>query len=99
MRNRLTGDDIQDVGCSLRAVRTEALRGLKLYAGMHRFLPTLLRLDGWTVTQAPVNHRPRRAGRAKYGIGSRLFRGLRDLFAVRWTMSCWLRYRVEEKIG
>ncbi len=98
VRNRLTGEQIRDVGCSLRAFRAEALQGLKLYNGMHRFLPTLLRLDGWRVTEVPVNHRPRKEGKTKYGIRNRLFRGLRDLFAVRWMQSRWLKYRIAERI-
>ena len=98
VRNTLTHESIRDVGCSVRAIRAEALKGLKLYNGMHRFLPTLLRQDGCSVSEVPVKHRPRRWGRAKYGIRNRLFRGLRDLFAVRWMMSRWLRYRVEERI-
>ncbi|MHC5035624.1 MAG: glycosyltransferase family 2 protein [Planctomycetota bacterium] len=98
VRNKLTGDQIRDVGCSLRAFRAEAVRDLHLYTGMHRFLPTLLKLDGWTVTEVPVNHRPRTKGEAKYGIHNRLFRGLRDLFAVRWMRSRWLRYKIVEKI-
>ncbi|MDP6438437.1 MAG: glycosyltransferase family 2 protein [Candidatus Brocadiia bacterium] len=98
VRNALTGESIRDVGCSIRAMRAECLRGLKLYRGMHRFLPTLVRLDGWSVTEVPVGHRPRRWGRTKYGIGNRLFRALRDLVAVRWMRSRWLNYTVEERI-
>ena len=98
VRNRLTHESIRDVGCSLRAMKAECVRDIKLYRGMHRFLPTLIRLDGWTITEVPVNHRPRRAGTAKYGIGNRLFRGLRDLFAVRWMRSRWMRYEIEERI-
>jgi len=98
VRNWLTGDNIRDVGCSLRAFRAESLRDLKLYTGMHRFLPTLLKWDGWTVTEVSVNHRARTQGRSKYGIGNRLFRGLRDLFAVRWMRSRWLSYEVAEEI-
>ena len=86
------------MGCSLRAIRRECLRGLKLYNGMHRFLPTLLRLDGWTVTEMPVNHRPRAFGKAKYGIWNRLFCGLRDLVAVRWMQARWLHYDIAERI-
>jgi len=98
VRNRLTDESIRDVGCSLRAIRAECVDGLKLYNGMHRFLPTLLKLEGYRVTECPVNHRPRQAGRSKYGIRNRLFRGLRDAIAVRWMKSRWLRYRIEEKV-
>jgi len=98
VRNRLTGESIRDVGCSLRAIRTERLRNLRLYDGMHRFLPTLLRWDGCRVTEVLVNHRPRRTGKSKYGLWNRLFRALRDLMAVRWMRSRWLRYEVAEEV-
>jgi dolichol-phosphate mannosyltransferase len=98
VRNRLSHESIRDVGCSLRAFRAECIPGLKLYTGMHRFLPTLLRLDGWTVTEVPVNHRPRKMGTAKYGVWNRVFRGLRDLLAVRWMQKRWLRYQIVERI-
>jgi glycosyltransferase involved in cell wall biosynthesis len=95
-RNRVTGEAVTDVGCSLRVMRTRFLREVKLYRGMHRFLPTLLALAGARVVEMPVGHRPRVAGRSKYGIGNRLFVGLADVLAVRWMKSRWLTYRVEE---
>jgi len=98
VRNWLTHESIRDVGCSLRAMKREFLAELKLYDGMHRFLPTLLKLEGATVIEIPVNHRRRRRGRTKYGIRNRLFRGLRDLFAVRWMQRRWIRYEVEEEL-
>ena len=97
-RNLLTGDNIRDVGCSLRAFRAECLRDLKLYKGLHRFLPTLLKWEGWSVTEVPVNHRPRQSGRSKYGVWNRMFRGLRDLFAVRWMKSRHICYEIREEI-
>ncbi len=98
VRNRLTNENIQDVGCSLRAMKREFLVRLKLYDGMHRFLPTLLKMEGAKVTEIPVNHRPRRRGKTKYNIRNRLFRGVRDLIAVRWMRRRWIRYEVEEEI-
>jgi dolichol-phosphate mannosyltransferase len=94
VRNRLSGDDIIDTGCSLKAFRAEAARGLKLYTGMHRFLPTLLRMDGRSVVQLPVSHRSRRSGRSKYGVWNRLFRSFADLLAVRWMKKRRLGYEV-----
>ncbi len=94
VRNRLSGDDIIDTGCSLKAFRAEALSGLKLYTGMHRFLPTLLRMEGRTVVQLPVGHRPRRSGRSKYGVWNRVFRSFTDLLAVRWMKKRRLGYEV-----
>ncbi len=98
VRNRLTGENIRDVGCSMRAMRTDMLDGLVLYAGMHRFLPTLLRMNGATVTEVAVNHRPRELGTPKYGIGNRLFRAIRDLAAVRWMQARRLHYTISETI-
>ena len=94
VRNRLSGDDIVDTGCSLKAFRRECLLGLKLYTGMHRFLPTLLRIDGYRVVQLPVHHRPRHAGRSKYGVWNRVFRSFVDLLAVRWMKKRRLGYEV-----
>ena len=97
VRNRLTGDDIIDTGCSLKAFRRECLSGLKLYRGMHRFLPTLLRMDGRRVVQLAVNHRPRRAGHSKYGIADRLFSAFADLMAVRWMKKRRLDYEIVDE--
>jgi glycosyltransferase involved in cell wall biosynthesis len=95
-RNWMTGESVTDVGCSLRVMRTSFLRRVKLYRGMHRFLPTLLRLEGARVMELPVAHRPRHSGRSKYGIANRLFVGLADVMAVRWMQSRALGYRVRE---
>jgi dolichol-phosphate mannosyltransferase len=95
-RNWMTGENVTDVGCSLRAMRTSYLRRVKLFRGMHRFLPTLLRMEGASVIEIPVSHRPRRFGRSKYGIANRLFVGLADVLAVRWMQRRALRYRVKE---
>ena len=94
VRNRLTRESVTDVGCSLRVMRTAHLRRIKLYRGLHRFLPTLLALEGARVVEIPVSHRPRSYGRSKYGVGNRLFTGIVDLFAVRWMQHRALRHRV-----
>jgi hypothetical protein len=80
----VTGDVIADAGCTFRALRREALREIPVFNGMHRFLPTLLRLQGFNVIEIPVNHRPRTRGESKYGIGNRMFRGLVDCVAILW---------------
>jgi glycosyltransferase involved in cell wall biosynthesis len=96
VRNWLTDEQVSDVGCSLRVIRSDLLERVKLYRGMHRFLPTLLRLEGARVVEVPVSHRPRLHGRTKYGVGNRLWVGLVDLVAVRWMQSRQLRYRARE---
>jgi glycosyltransferase involved in cell wall biosynthesis len=95
-RNWMTHESVSDVGCSLRVMRASYLRRVKLYRGMHRFLPTLLRLEGARVIELPVSHRPRRHGRSKYGIANRLFVGIADVFAVRWMQKRRLRWRLRE---
>jgi glycosyltransferase involved in cell wall biosynthesis len=97
VRNRLTHDRVTDTGCSLKAFRAERLQRLPMFNGMHRFLPTLLRMDGARIVELPVNHRPRRYGVAKYGIGNRLFRALADLFAVRWMQRRWIDRSLTEE--
>jgi hypothetical protein len=67
------------------------------FNGMHRFMPTLVRYAGGNVLEIPVNHRPRVAGKAKYGIGNRAMRGFKDCLAVRWYRSRLLQYRVKEE--
>lgn len=91
-RNWVTGDDIVDTGCTLKAYRRECLDGLYLYKGMHRFLPTLIKMRGYRVTQVPVSHHPRLAGETKYGTWGRLVKGLEDVLAVRWMKKNQIGY-------
>ena len=98
VRNRLNRETIRDTGCSLKAFRAEALRALPLFNGMHRFLPTLVRMQGGQVTEVPVHHRTRRFGKTKYGMWNRVFRALIDALAVRWMQRRALRYRVREEL-
>jgi dolichol-phosphate mannosyltransferase len=99
VRNRLSQESVQDSGCTFRAFRRECLRDLVLYEGFHRFIPTLLKMRGFRVLEVPVNHRPRRFGRSKYGIGDRAVRGFVDLLAVRWMKDRLLRYEIAEDLG
>jgi dolichol-phosphate mannosyltransferase len=99
IRNWLSDEAIQDSGCTFRAFRRPCLRGLVLYRGCHRFLPTLLRMRGYRVLEVPVNHRPRRFGRSKYGVWDRDFVAFADLLAVRWMKSRLLRYEIAEDLG
>lgn len=94
VRNRISGDDIIDTGCSLKAYHRHCLRDLRLYQGLHRFLPTLLRMEGFRVVQVPVRHRPRRSGLSKYGVWNRVFRAFVDLLVVRWMKKRRLEYEV-----
>jgi glycosyltransferase involved in cell wall biosynthesis len=97
MRNWATGETIHDTGCSLKAFRREALANVKLFNGMHRFLPTLVKMEGFTVTEVEVNHRPRRFGKSKYSIFNRFLRPTMDLLAVMWMQRRHLRYRIRKQ--
>jgi dolichol-phosphate mannosyltransferase len=99
IRNALSEETIHDSGCTFRAFRRECVQDLVLYRGLHRFIPTLLRIRGFRVLEVPVNHRPRRFGTSKYGIGNRALRAFIDLLAVRWMKDRQLRYQVAEELG
>jgi dolichol-phosphate mannosyltransferase len=92
-RNWATDDNIIDTGCTLKAFRRSCLDHLELYNGMHRFLPTLLKMRGYRVTQVPVSHHPRLLGKTKYGILGRLFKTLPDVWAVRWMIKNYIDFR------
>ena len=85
------------LGAFLVVAALGAVAGLRLYNGMHRFLPTLLRMEGHRVRQIPVSHRPRVSGLSKYNVRNRVFRSFADLLAVRWMKSRRLAYRVSEE--
>ena len=98
VRNKLSQEKIVDTGCSLKAFKRECLKNMKLFNGMHRFFPTLAKMEGFTVTQVKVNHRPRRFGRTKYNIRNRMVRAFADLLAVRWMKKRHLNYEIKETI-
>ena len=84
--SRVTGVALHDYGCSLKAYRTEVLRGIRLYGELHRFIPAIASWQGVAVAELPVRHAPRRFGKSKYGI-SRTVRVILDLLTVRFLLS------------
>jgi len=97
VRNWITGDRVTDAACGVKVLPRAAFLKAPRFNGMHRFMPTLMRSLGLRIVEEPVNHRPRSAGRAKYGIGNRALRGLRDCFAVAWYRSRVIDPRVEQE--
>jgi len=81
-----TGVKIHDYGCSLKAIRADVVKGIRLYGEMHRFIPAVASSMGVRVAEVVVNHRPRTRGVSKYGIG-RTTRVLLDLFTVKFFMT------------
>jgi glycosyltransferase involved in cell wall biosynthesis len=96
IRNWISQEEIQDSASSLKVYKRHCLEGIQLYKGMHRFLPTLVKMRGYTVNEVPVKHSARFAGTAKYGLRNRAWRAFVDLMAVRWMKSRYLRYEVKE---
>ncbi len=96
VRNKLSGESIKDVGCSLKAFRSVYAKKMKLYTGLHRFFPTLIKMEGGRVTEVAVNHRPRKYGAPKYNIRNRMVRSFIDLLAVCWMKKRILTYEIEE---
>jgi dolichol-phosphate mannosyltransferase len=99
VRNRLSGEQISDAGCTYRAFRRECIANLKFFKGMHRFLPTLFKIEGYTVTEIEVSNHPRFAGQSHYGVWNRLFASFYDLLAVRWMKKRMFAYRVETTVN
>ncbi len=98
VRNKLSDERISDAGCTYRAFRRECVAKLKLYRGLHRFIPTLLKMEGFTVVEIPVSNNPRLHGESKYGVWNRLFKSFRDLLAIRWMKSRLLGYEIAQEL-
>jgi len=96
IRNALTGENVRDTGCSLKVLRADLARRIPMFTGMHRFLPTLMKLLGARVAEMPVGHRPRTTGVSKYGILDRAWVAWWDLWAVRWMQRRFIAYRIHE---
>jgi len=98
VRSRYTKDGVRDTGCTLKAMRRECMSTLLPFKGMHRFIPALVKAAGYRLVEVPVNHRPRRFGQSKYGLGNRALRATVDMFGVRWLLSRRLNYKIREKM-
>ncbi|MEZ5314928.1 MAG: glycosyltransferase family 2 protein [Chlamydiales bacterium] len=99
VRSRVCKDGIHDTGCSLKVYRKTALQQIKMYKGMHRFLPALFKIEGFRVKEIPVNHRPRTKGITKYHFFNRAIDPLLDMLAVRWMRHRALNYKLSEEIS
>ncbi|MCL2223643.1 MAG: glycosyltransferase family 2 protein [Defluviitaleaceae bacterium] len=89
LRYIIVKDNIHDSGCSLKVYKKECFENINLYGEMHRFIPALLKIKGFTVGEVVVNHRPRTAGKTKYNW-RRTVKGFIDMIAV-WF---WHKYSV-----
>lgn len=99
IRNAVLQDQITDAGCTYRCMKRHCIPSLRLFRGLHRFIPTLLKLHGYHVVEIPVSNNPRLHGVSKYGVWNRLFKSFHDMLAIRWMKSRLLNYRIEEERG
>ncbi len=79
----VSGVDLHDFGCSLKAYRAEVIKGVRLYGEMHRFLPIYAKWHGARISEIPVNHHARTTGKSKYGL-ERVLKVLMDLMTVKF---------------
>jgi dolichol-phosphate mannosyltransferase len=86
VRSRVLSDGTRDTGCGLKAFRREVFLSLPYFDGLHRFLPALVRREGYHIAYVDVTDRPRRSGVSNYGFFDRLWIGIMDLAGVWWLI-------------
>lgn len=99
VRDLVTMEQIHDTACGFKAFKRECLEAVVPFDGLHRFLPTLFRMRGFRVCEVPVPHHPRKYGKSKYNIRNRLFRGIMDMWGIRWLKKRRISYEVKERSG
>ena len=98
-RNWMLGDHTPDSGCGLKVFSRDVFLRLPYFDHMHRFLPALVRREGFRIESQDVNHRPRTRGRSKYGVFNRLWVGIVDLFGVMWLNRRFRRPEIIQEPG
>ena len=97
IRRSFTQDGMDDTGCPLKIIKADYAKSIPMFKGLHRFLPAMVLLLNGKVKQVPVQHFPRIAGKAKFGLRNRLFGPLIDCFAYLWMKSNYISYKTEDK--
>jgi len=95
IRRAFTGDGMDDTGCPLKVIKTEHAQRIPMFRGLHRFLPAMILLQKGKILQVPVQHFPRTAGTAKFGVWNRLMGPLTDCFAYLWMKRKYINYKVK----
>jgi len=98
VRNRLSGEEIKDSACTLRAFKKACIQDIPVFNGMHRFLSTLVKMEGYRIIEVPVLHHRRKFGKSKYHIRNRMWRAFVDLLAVKWMKHRHIQWEIEERI-
>lgn len=97
IRRSFTKDGMDDTGCPLKVIKTEFAKRIPMFKGLHRFLPAMILLQNGKIKQVPVQHFPRIAGEAKFGVWNRLIGPLTDCFAYLWMKKKYINYEVAKK--
>ena len=97
IRRAFTHDGMDDTGCPLKVINTVYAKRIPMFKGLHRFLPAMILLQHGKVIQIPVQHFPRIAGTAKFGLWNRLLGPLLDCFAYLWMKKKYINYTVAKK--
>lgn len=96
IRRAFTHDGIDDTGCPLKVIKADYAKRIPMFRGLHRFLPAMIMLQNGRVTQVAVQHFPRIAGTAKFGLWNRLLGPLMDCFAYLWMKKKYINYEIEK---
>lgn len=96
IRRAFTNDGMDDTGCPLKVIKTEYAKRIPMFRGLHRFLPAMIMLQNGSVKQVTVQHFPRIAGTAKFGVWNRLLGPLMDCFAYLWMKKKYINYEIEK---
>ncbi|PKA82169.1 glycosyl transferase family 2 [Ulvibacter sp. MAR_2010_11] len=97
IRRAFTHDGMDDTGCPLKVIQTCYAKQIPMFKGLHRFLPAMILLQDGKILQVPVQHFPRVAGTAKFGLWNRLIGPLMDCFAYLWMKKKYINYEVKSK--
>ena len=97
IRRAFTHDGMDDTGCPLKIINTCFAKNIPMFKGLHRFLPAMILLQKGKIIQIPVQHFPRIAGEAKYGLWNRLLGPLLDCFAYLWMKKKYINYSIERR--
>lgn len=97
IRRAFTQDGMDDTGCPLKVIKTQYAKRIPMFKGLHRFLPAMILLQEGKILQVPVQHFPRIAGKAKFGLWNRIIEPLMDCFAYLWMKKKYINYTISKK--
>ncbi|TPV32306.1 glycosyltransferase family 2 protein [Paucihalobacter ruber] len=97
IRRTFTNDGMDDTGCPLKIIHTDYAKRIPMFKGLHRFLPAMILLQNGKIIQIPVQHFPRIAGKANFGLWNRLLGPLMDCFAYLWMKKKYINYTLAKK--